>query len=87
MKTIAENSAIDKSKVRHYASYLINGQEVCGIARLIGGGYYFTPEVGESRLVSYKDVDLILYGRCDLVAAADLADGDRVVRCSQTVRS
>lgn len=74
------------TKIQHYASYLIHGTEVTGIARLVGGGYSFTPDVGESRLVSYKDVDLILYGRCDLVAAADLADGDRVARCSQTVR-
>lgn len=73
------------TKIQHFASYLINGQEVCGVARLVGGGYYFTPEAGESRLVSYKDVDLILYGRCDLVAAADVADGDRVKTCSRTL--
>lgn len=76
------------TKIQHYASYVIDGQEVTGIARLLPGGYYFTPAVGESRLVSYKDVDLTLYGRCDLADAqyaADTAQGGLVVRTSRTL--
>jgi hypothetical protein len=86
MKTIAENSAIDKSKVRHYAYY----NDDYGIARLVGGGYYFTPEVGESRLVSYRDPALMLLGHvstADAQWAADQTHGGLVARCSQTVRS
>lgn len=74
------------ARMQHYAQYTRNGQDIYGIATLVGGGYSFTPEVGESFLVSYKDVELTLLGRCDLVAAADLADGDRVRTCSRTVQ-
>ena len=73
------------TQIAHYAQYTRNGQDVYGIARLVGGGYYFTPERGESFLVSYKDVELVLCGRCDLVAQADAADGDRVKTCSRTL--
>lgn len=85
MKTIAENSAIDKRRVRHYAYY----NDDYGIARLVGGGYYFTPDVGESRLVSYKDPALMLLGHVSIADqqwAADQTQGGLVVRCSQTVR-
>ena len=58
MQTITEVSTVDKGKIRHYAYY----NDDYGIARLVGGGYYFTPEVGESRLVSYKDANLMLLG-------------------------
>lgn len=86
MQTITEVKAIDKGKVRHYAYY----GDVYGIARLVGGGYYFTPEVGESRLVSYKDPNLMLLGHvatADQQWAIDQAAGGLVATCSQTVRS
>jgi hypothetical protein len=71
----------------HYASLEINGQELYGTAKLLNGSGYLFRKDGERKatLVSYTDVNLMLYGRCDLVAAADHADGNRVVRCSQTL--
>jgi hypothetical protein len=45
--------------------------------------------VGESRLVSYKDPNLMLLGHvstADAQWAADQAHGGLVARCSQTVR-
>ena len=55
------------SKTVHYASYLVNGEELYGTATLIAGGYSFRPEGSrEVRLVSYKDVDLMLYGLADV---------------------
>lgn len=73
-------------KVQHYASLTIGGEEVYGVATRVDGGYSFRPDrVFMTRVVSYTDPNLMLYGRCDLVAAADLADGDRVVRSSRTL--
>jgi hypothetical protein len=74
--------------IKHYASYLVHGQEVTGTAELLCGSGYLFRQDGQhtATLVSYKDSDLMLYGRCDLVAAADLADGDRVRRCSKTLQ-
>lgn len=86
MQTITEVSSVDKGKIRHYAYY----NDDYGIARLVGGGYYFTPEVGQSLLVSYKDPNLMLLGHvstADQQWAADQAHGGLVMRCSQTVRS
>jgi hypothetical protein len=77
------------TKIQHFAIYPIAGEDAYGIATLINGsGYFFVPE-GQRKgiLIDYRNSDLQLMGRCDLVAAADAADGDRVVRCSQTVRS
>lgn len=77
------------TKIVHYASYLINGEEVFGIARLVGGGYYFTPDIGESRLVSYKDVELTLFGNVDIAHqqwVIDEANGGLVATCSRTIR-
>lgn len=74
------------ARVTHYASLMVGTEEVFGTAELISGGYLFRRD-GERRatLVSYKDADLVLYGRCDLADAQLVADGDRVVRCSQTL--
>jgi hypothetical protein len=56
----------------HYASYLDkrSGAEVYGTATLVNGsGYLFRQDGARTaRLVSYTDVDLLLYG---LVAVAD----------------
>lgn len=83
MQTITEVKAIDKGKIRHYAIY---GDDY-GIATLLPGGYAFKVEGATgTRLVSYKDVDLVLLGRCDLVAEADRVDGDRVRNCSKTLQ-
>jgi hypothetical protein len=55
-------------QIVHYASYEINGEEVYGTAELLNGsGYLFRAE-GERKatLVSYTDVNLMLYGLCDV---------------------
>jgi len=74
------------ARITHYASLMVGTEEVFGTAELIAGGYLFRKD-GERRatLISYKDTALMLFGLCDLVAQADAADGDRVVRCSQTL--
>ena len=79
MKKVTEFST-PRKPIAHYASYLIAGEEVFGVATLIAGGYSFRPEGSrEVRLVSYKDVDLMLFGRCDLADdqwTKDCATGD-----------
>lgn len=78
MQTVAQRT----TKIQHYAYY---GDD-WGIATLVSGGYAFLMDGATGvKLVSYRDPNLMLLGRCDLVAAADLADGDRVVRCSRTL--
>ena len=54
----------------HYASYLVHGADVYGTAELLSGSGYLFRQDGERTaiLVSYKDVNLMLYG---LVALAD----------------
>jgi hypothetical protein len=51
-------------KTLHYASYLVNGEEVYGTAELLNGSGYLFRKDGERRatLVSYTDPDLMLYG-------------------------
>ena len=61
------------SPIRHYA-YLA---DVYGTAELLNGsGYLFRAE-GERKatLVSYKDPELVLLGRCDLADPQRAADG------------
>ena len=55
-------------KTVHYASYLVNGEETFGTAELVCGSGYLFRQDGERKatLVSYKDADLMLFGRCDL---------------------
>ena len=63
------------ASVTHYASLLVGGEEVYGVATLIAGGYSFRPEGSRAvRLVSSKDVNLMLYGLCDLADAQYIAD-------------
>lgn len=86
MQNVTPSNFSRNTKVAHYAYY----KDDYGIARMVSGGYYFTPDVGESRLVSYKDPNLMLLGHvatADQQWAADQAQGGLVVRCSQTVRS
>jgi hypothetical protein len=63
-------------KTVHYASYLVNGTDVYGTAELLNSSGYLFRQDGERKalLVSDKDVDLMLYGRCDLVTDQYLAD-------------
>jgi hypothetical protein len=77
-----------KSTFRNPVTYYASLEGVEGQAALTSGGYVFRADnSGTCTLVNFRHSDLMLYGRIDLVAAAALADGDRVVRCSQTVRS
>jgi hypothetical protein len=52
----------------HYASYERNGEEVYGTAELLNGSGYLFRQDGERQatLVSYKDVNLMLYGLADV---------------------
>lgn len=74
-------------KTVHYASYLVNGEEVYGTAELLNGSGYLFRADGErtATLVSYKDADLLLLGLVDVADTQLAADGDRLVRCSQTL--
>jgi hypothetical protein len=66
-------------KTVHYASYLVNNEEVFGTAELLNGSGYLFRKDGERQatLVSYKDVDLMLYGQCALADAQYLDDESR----------
>jgi hypothetical protein len=74
------------TKIVHYASFMLDGNDVYGTAERTTGGYIFRPETGhKALLVDYRNVDLFLFGVVSLVAEADRADGNRVVRCSRTL--
>ena len=63
------------ARIAHYASLMVGTEEVFGVATLIAGGYSFRPDDSRTvRLVSYKDADLMLYGRCDLADAQYITD-------------
>ena len=52
MATVAQTP----TRIQHYASLTIGGEDVYGIATLIAGGYSFRPDDSrEVRLVSYKE--------------------------------
>jgi hypothetical protein len=77
------------AKIVHYASLLINGEDVYGTAELLNGsGYLFRAE-GERQatLVSYKDPELTLLGLCALAEMqADLdtlLGGPAMIACSR----
>ena len=63
-------------KTVHYASYLVNGEEVEGTAELVCGSGYLFRKDGERQatLVSYKDPSLLLFGLCALADAQDSDD-------------
>ena len=73
----------------HYASYLVNGTEVFGTAELLNGSGYLFRTDGErtATLVSYKDINLMLYGRVELAFDQYLDDelhgGLVAVACSR----
>ena len=68
------------ARIQHYASLLVGDTEIYGVATLVPGGYTFRPDDSrEVRLVSYKDGNLMLYGRCDIADAQwtdDTSTGD-----------
>jgi hypothetical protein len=72
----------------HYASLLVNGEEVYGTAELVcGSGYLFRREhERQAVLVSYKDPNLLLYGICALADRQAELDGDKVYRTSRTLQ-
>ena len=76
-------------KTVHYASYLVNGEEVEGTAELVcGSGYLFRRDnERQATLVSYKDPALILFGLCALADAQYLEDESRggyaAIACSR----
>jgi hypothetical protein len=72
----------------HYASYLVNGEEVYGTAALVCGSGYLFRKDGErtATLVSYKDPNLMLYGLVSLADSQAELDGDKVYRTSQTLQ-
>ena len=55
-------------KTVHYASYLVNGEDIYGTAELLNGSGYLFRRDGErtATVVSYRDTNLMLYGRVDL---------------------
>jgi hypothetical protein len=72
-----------------YASLTVKGEEIYGTATLVNGsGYLFRAE-GERKatLVSYKDVDLMLYGLADVAdmqhEVDDLVGGAAAIACSR----
>ena len=77
------------AKTVHYASYLVNGEEVEGTAELLSGTGYLFRKDGERTaiLVSYKDPELLLFGLCTLTDAQYLDDelhgGAAAVACSR----
>ena len=73
--------------IMHYASYLDKrrGAEVFGTAELLGGSGYLFRQDGQRKatLVSYTDVDLMLYGLVDVADGQD--EVDRLVGRAQVV--
>ena len=68
------------AKIQHYASLMIGGAEVFGVATLVPGGCSFrSDDSRDVRLVSYKSSDLMLFGRCNIADhqwAEDTSTGD-----------
>ncbi len=77
------------AKIIHYASYLVNDEEIYGMAQLVNGSGYLFRRDGERKatLVSYKDSRLMLFGLVDLADAQyiddELAGGLVAVACSR----
>jgi hypothetical protein len=76
-------------KTVHYASYLVNNEEVFGTAELLNGSGYLFRKDGERQatLVSYKDPALLLFGLISLADAQylddELAGGLAAIACSR----
>ena len=71
----------------HNVTYYAWWGDLHGIAeRLNGSGYLFRPEGHrDAVLVSHTDINLMLLGHVATADAQMAADGDRLVRCSQTL--
>ena len=78
------------AKTVHYASLTVNGEDVYGTAELLSGSGWLFRKDGEKKalVVSYKDMNLMLYG---LVVESDmqhdvdlLVGGYAAVACSRT---
>jgi hypothetical protein len=73
----------------HYASYTVNNTEIYGTAELLSGSGYLFRKDGERQatLVSYKDVNLMLYGLCAVADTQfiddELDDGAAAIACSR----
>jgi hypothetical protein len=72
MATVTDLTTYRKSNVTHYATY----GDRYGTAELLNGSGYLFREEGQRKatLVSYKDPELTLLGRCDLANAQRAAD-------------
>lgn len=65
MATVTELNRYRKPQgITHYAYY----GDLCGTAELLNGSGYLFREEGQRKatVVSYKDPELVLLGRCDL---------------------
>ena len=64
------------AKIIHYASLTVNDANLYGTAELVCGSGYLFRQDGERKatLVSYKNTDLVLYGRVDLADAQYIDD-------------
>jgi len=73
--------------VPHYASYVINNQEVYGTAELLNGTGWLFRQDGERTgiLVSSTNPELLLLGVVEMADAKLVEDGDRVRKCSRTL--
>ena len=77
------------AKTVHYASFLVNDEETYGTAELLNGSGWLFRKDGErtAMVVSYKDINLMLYGRGDLADAQylddEVAGGAVAIACSR----
>jgi hypothetical protein len=68
---------------------MVGTDEIYGTAELVTGSGYLFRKDGERQavLVSYKDVNLMLFGRCDLATSQYIDDeirgGAAAVACSR----
>jgi hypothetical protein len=76
--------------IMHYASYLDkrSGEEVYGTAELLNGSGYLFRQDGQrtATLVSYTDVDLMLYGLVEVADGQDEVErlvGRAAIVCSR----
>jgi hypothetical protein len=76
-------------KTVRYASLTVKGEEVYGTAELLNGSGYLFRKDGERKatLVSYKDVNLMLYGLVDVADAQHdvdlLVGGPAMIACTR----
>jgi hypothetical protein len=76
----------------HYASLTVKNEEIYGTAELLNGSGYLFRQDGERRatLVSYKDVNLMLYGLCQVADAQyiddELRGGPAAIACGRTMQ-